>query len=98
MAFHIDQGFDRGSRGAPGCKVGKFVIGNVAPDQEAACPQTMVCRIEFIGIKIGEFEVAPVMQARPFRAVSCRQALPIGWVERFDNLGSGTCDQPLLAS
>src|ERR1700750_1126294 len=66
MAFHIDQRFDRGSRRAPGCKVGKLAIGNVAPDQQAACPQSMTCFIEFVCIKIGEFEVAPVMQSRPF--------------------------------
>ena len=97
MAFHIDQRFDRGSRGAPDCKVGKLAIGNVAPDQQAACPQSMTCFIEFVCIKIGEFEVASVMQSRPFRAFSCRQALPIGRVKRFNNLGSGTCEQPLLA-
>src|SRR5262249_46783129 len=37
------------------------------------------------------------MQARPFRAVSCRQALPVGRIKRFAYLGSGTCDLPLHA-
>jgi hypothetical protein len=57
----------------------------------------MICFIEFVCTKIGKFEVAPVMQSRPFRAFSRRQALPIGRVKRFDNLGSGTCERPLFA-
>ena len=50
-----------------------------------------------LSVKVGEFEIAPVMQTRSLRAFSCRQTLPIRWLKRIGNLGSRACDQSLLA-
>ena len=53
----------------------------------------MVCFVVLVGVKVGEFEIAPVMQTRSLRAFSCRQTLPIRWLKRIGNLGSRACDQ-----
>jgi hypothetical protein len=66
MTFDLDQCLDRGSRRAPGGKVGEVAIGNITPDQQAACLQAMIFIVEFFGVEIGQFKVAPVMQPRAF--------------------------------
>jgi hypothetical protein len=36
----------------------------------------MICFVELVGIKVGEFEITPVMETRSLRPFSCRQTLP----------------------
>ena len=79
MTFDTDQCLNRCSRRTPGGEVGEIAIGDIASDQQAARPQTMVFIVELFGFKVGQLEVAPVMQARAFGSGTCRQALPIGW-------------------
>ena len=37
--------------------------------------------ITFVGIKIGEFAIGPVMEPGAFRAITSRKALPCIWFE-----------------
>jgi hypothetical protein len=62
MALDIHERFDRGSRRAPGRKVRKLTIIDVPSYQQTSCPQTMIFFVEFCCIKVGEFEIAPIMQ------------------------------------
>src|SRR4029077_8127183 len=62
MAFDLDQRLDRGCGRAPSGEVGQIAIGDVAPDQHAAGPKAAVVLVEFLGLEVGELEVAPVMQ------------------------------------
>src|SRR5665213_4003067 len=78
MAFDRGQRFDRRSRRTPGGEEGEIAIGDVTTDQETAGPQTLICAVRFFGIEIGQFEITPIMQPRPFGSSPCRQALPVG--------------------
>src|ERR1700742_257873 len=78
MAFDIDECRDRCSSRTPSGEVGEVAIGNIVPDQQAACPQTMVFIVEFFSFKISQFEIAPVMQPRPFGSSAGREAAPLG--------------------
>ena len=89
MPFDADQRLDRRFRWAPCGEVGEIAIGDVAPDQQAARPQAMVFFVELFSLEIGQFEVAPVMQARTFAAVPCRQTLPVRWLQGLGNVRGG---------
>jgi hypothetical protein len=78
MALDRDQRFDRCSRWTPGGKEGHIAIDDATTDQQTTCPQTIICAAVFLGLKIGEFDIAPIMQSRPLGSSSRRQTLPIG--------------------
>lgn len=80
MSFNGDQLLDGSSGGTPGGEVGEFVINDMAPDQQAARPQAAALLVELAGVKIGEFEIRPVMQAWPLGPAACRQAAPVHWL------------------
>src|SRR5271165_2095985 len=96
MALDADQRRDRCSGRAPGGEVGKIAVGNIAPYQQAARPQAMIFNVELFSLKIGQFEVAPVMQPRPFGSRASRQALPIECWQCLGDLLGGAAKQPLL--
>src|SRR6202030_1614424 len=66
MAFDRDQRFNGCSRWAPGGEEGEVTIGDAATDQQTARPQTIICIVELPGIEVGQFEITPIVQPRPF--------------------------------
>ena len=70
MALDADQRLDRCACRAPCGEVGEIAIGDMAPDQQASRPQAMAFIVERFRLEVSQFEVAPVMQARPFRSCS----------------------------
>lgn len=78
MAFDRNQRFDGCSRRAPGGEEGEIAIGDMTADQQAACPQTLICAVEFFALEIGQFEIAPIMQPRSFGSGPRRQTFPVG--------------------
>ena len=78
MAFDRDQHFDGCSRWTPGGEEGEIAIGDTTTDQQTACPQTVICTVELLGLEIGQFEIALIMQPRSFGCGPCRQAFPVG--------------------
>src|ERR1700693_3015997 len=82
MTFDRHQRFDRCFRWTPGGEEGEIAIGNMTTDQETACPKTLICVAEFLDFKIGQFEIAPIMQPRSFGSGPCRQAFPVGRAPR----------------
>ena len=67
-------------------------------DQQAACPKGLATMVAgLFGFEIGQFEVAPVMQAWSFGSGAGRQTPPVGRSLRLGDLfgGAGTrCDLP----
>ena len=53
MAFDRDQRFDGCSCRAPSGEEGEVIICDTTTDQQAACPQTVICAVELPGIEIG---------------------------------------------
>src|SRR5712671_2630678 len=82
MAFDRHQCFDRCSCWTPGGEEGEIAIGDMTTDQQTACPQTLICAVEFFGLEIGQFEITPIMQPRSFGSGPCRQAFPVGRAPR----------------
>lgn len=41
-----------------------------------SCPDTGECGVEIIGIEVGQFEIDPITQSRPFGLISCQLASP----------------------
>src|SRR3984893_14521070 len=78
MAFDRHQCFDGCSCWTPGGEEGEIAIGDMTTDQQTACPQTLICAVEFFDLKIGQFEITPIMQPRSFGSGPCRQAVPVG--------------------
>lgn len=76
MALHPHQGLDRCAGRAPGGEERQISITEAAPDQQAARPQAGEVLVVFLRLKIGEFEISPVIQARSLGVESRRQALP----------------------
>jgi hypothetical protein len=64
LSFHRHQRLDAGASRAPGGEVGAFAISQIAPDQQAAGPQPALPVIVVAGIKIGQFQIRPVIQPR----------------------------------
>src|SRR6266478_3716773 len=92
MAFDRDQRFDGCSCRAPSGEEGEVIICDTTTDQQAACPQTVICAVELPGIEIGYFAIAPIMQPRPFGSVPCRQAFPVGRTPRRGDVRGGARD------
>ena len=69
MAFDRHQRFDGRSRWTPGGEEGEIAIGNMTTDQQTACPQTLIPTVEFFDLKIGQFEITPIMQPWSFGRV-----------------------------
>src|SRR5258708_8482844 len=96
MALDRDQRFDRCSRWTPGGKEGHVAVDDATTDQQTTCPQTIICAAVFLGLKIGEFDRAPIMQSRPLGSSSPRQTLPIGRVLRPRDVFGLADDRPRL--
>ena len=93
VPFDGNEGFDRGSSGAPCGEEGEVAICDIAADQETAWPLAGMTRVVFSGIEIGERVVAPVMEPGAFGPFPRREAPPRG---RFNALcevfgGAGSC-------
>src|SRR4029077_21116491 len=63
----------------------------------AAGPKAAVVLVEFLGLEVGELEVAPVMQPWALGAHARRQALPVGWLQSLGDLRGGACNASGLA-
>jgi hypothetical protein len=66
MTFDRDELFQGRALGAPCGEEGQIAVGDIAADQETPRPLTYEGAIIFASIEIGQFEIGPVMQARPF--------------------------------
>ena len=66
-------------------------------DQQTARPQTFICAVELSGLEIGQFEIAPIMQPRPFGSGPRRQAFPVGHPPRPSDVFGGSGDGLQLA-
>src|SRR6266436_8839368 len=97
MAFDRHQRFDGCSRWTPGGEEGEIAIGDMTADQQTAGPQTLICAVEFFDLKIGQFEITPIMQPRSFGSGSCRQTFPVGRAPRPGEVCSRTGDRRSLA-
>src|SRR6202048_5048869 len=97
MAFDRHQCFDGCSCWTPGGEEGEIAIGDMTTDQQTACPQTLICAVEFFDLKIGQFEITPIMQPRSFGSGPCRQAFPVGRAPRPGDVGGLAGDRSLLA-
>ena len=53
-----------GTRPTPGREEGEIAVGDVAADQQPACPDACESHVEIIGVKISEFKIGLVMQSR----------------------------------
>jgi hypothetical protein len=83
MSLDGDEGLDRGARRAPGGEVGEFAVGDMAPDQQATRPDPLEAADVVVRLEVGEFEISPVVQARPLGALSGRETAPGGGGQRF---------------
>ena len=86
MAFDCHQRFDGCCRWAPGGEEGEIAIRDISTDQQTSRPETMICAIKFFDRKIGQFEIAPIMQPRSFGSSPCRQAFPVGRAPRLGDV------------
>ena len=66
MTFHRHQLFHGCALGAPSGEEGEIAIGNVAADEKTPRPLSREGTVVFAGIEIGQFELGPVVPARPF--------------------------------
>ena len=64
MPLHCHQFFQRCANRTPGREEGEITVGDVAADQQPACPDACESHVEIIGVKISEFKIGPVMQSR----------------------------------
>ena len=87
MAFDRHQRFDGCRRWTPGGEEGEIAIGDMTTDQQTARPRALIGAVEFLGIEIGQFEIAPIMQPLSFGSVPCRQAFPVGRTPRQGDVG-----------
>jgi hypothetical protein len=78
MAFDRHQRFGGCSRWTPDGEEGEIAISDISTDQQTSRPKTMICAVKFFDLEIGQFEIAPIMQPRPFGSGPCRQAFPLG--------------------
>ena len=71
MAFDRHQRLDGCSRWTPGGEEGEVAIGDMTADQQTACPQALICAVEFFDLEIGQLEIAPILQPRSFGSGPC---------------------------
>src|SRR3954454_1100385 len=70
LSFDGDQGLDRRASRAPGAEEGAGAIGEATPDQQAARPDTGSAADILVGVKVGQFEIGPVVKPWPLRALA----------------------------
>lgn len=63
MPFDANKGFDGRTGRTPCGEEGEVTIGNVTADQQPSGPCAGHALSVFVGLKIGEFEIGPVMEA-----------------------------------
>src|SRR6516165_4073196 len=97
MAFHRHQLSQRRTLGTPSREEGERAIGKVAADQQAPRPLSAEGAIILAELKIGEFEIGPVMQAWSLGSCARRQAPPGRLGKGLRDLGGGAVHQRLLA-
>ena len=68
MTFDRHELFQGRTLGAPCGEEGKIAVGNIAANQEAPRPLPHEGAVVFASIEISQFEIGPVMQARPLVA------------------------------
>src|SRR3981189_1540744 len=78
MAFDCHQRFDGCSRWAPGGEEGESASGDMEPDEQTACPKTLICAVEFFDIIFCSFGIGTLRRRRSVQTVPCRQAFPVG--------------------
>src|SRR5208282_4109476 len=83
--------------GTPCGKESEITVGNVAADQETPRPLSGEGAVVFVGIEVGQFEIGPVMQARAFGSLTCRQAPPCAFGKSLRDLPGGAANKLLLA-
>ena len=65
--------------------------------KKAARPFALERAVVFAGIEIGQFEIGPVVQTRPFGSFARRQAPPSALGKALRDLGGGAANKLLLA-
>jgi hypothetical protein len=76
MALHPHQGVNQRAGRTPSGEERQILIGDVAPDQQTTRPQAGVLGAVFLGLKVRQLDIGPVIQARSLGTVSSRQAPP----------------------
>ena len=51
MALDADQGFDRSPCRTPGGEVGEIAVGDITPDQQAACPKDLAVMVRTLRLR-----------------------------------------------
>jgi hypothetical protein len=64
LPFNRGQGLDAGANWALGGEVSAGAISHAAPDQQASRPKPALSAVVYAGIKIGQFQIAPVVEPR----------------------------------
>jgi len=77
MTLDFRKLFDGRSLRRPGCEEGKVAVRDLAADQETARPDLAFEGLAVLGrVKIGEFDIGPIMQALAFRSRARGQFRP----------------------
>ena len=61
LPFNLDQRLNLCARRAPGGEERISAVGDVASNQQAACPQADRVALVFVCFKVGQFEVSPII-------------------------------------
>src|SRR3954454_11351059 len=76
LSFHRHQRLDAGASRAPSGEVGAFTISQIAPDQQAAGPQSTLPAAVVAGIEISQVQIALVLHSPRLRRTEPLQASP----------------------
>src|ERR1700688_3426318 len=77
MALDADQGLDRSPCRTPGGEGGEIAAGDIAPDQQASCPNDLAVMGRLFAFEIGQFEAAPVVHSWCFGTGTAVQTPPV---------------------
>lgn len=97
MPFHGNKSVDGRAGWTPGREESQFAIGDMTPDQKPPGPCSCRAIGIFVSLKVGEFEIGPVVKALALGAFACRQAVPCAKVDFAHNLGGGAGHNRLVA-
>src|SRR4051794_31739288 len=76
VSLDLDQGLDPGPGRAPGREEGELAVGDGAPDQQAPRPRAGAAAAVLGGREVGQLEIGPVVQPRPFGPLAGRKPRP----------------------
>lgn len=97
MTFNRYQLFHGRVLGTPCGEESEITVGDVPADQQTPRPHSGEGAVVFAGIEIGQFEIGPVMQARAFGSVACRQTPPCAFGKISSDRRGAPANHLLLA-